>query len=119
MVGQERSMDSEETGDDDKSNVCPICERGFKIVGGLRQHCTKGHSADEIDAIIVAKTQNIFQQTPTDHSVHSSPTTHSSGIVWNKFQIISTGVTGVIYQQFNIIENAATGDCLFSSVLDF
>lgn len=122
MTGQENLADLKEPEEDNKTNLCPICERGFTTVAGLRQHWTKSHSTVEIDAIIANKTQQISQQTPTIQSVQSSTTAHSASTVWNKFQIISDDVSsssGKSYHQFDTIDNDASGDCLFSAVLEF
>lgn len=81
------SNDSE----DDRTVVCPICERKCKSVAGLRQRVTKSHLKAEIDEAIASKTAS-----STQHS-QEPPT-------FNKFQIVSGTNETRSYQQFDIIE---------------
>lgn len=105
-------MEPEDPEPDEKTNVCPICHKDFFTVAGIRQHWTKGHTIEEIEAAIRENTQVLSQSTPaTEHDAPSATTSP----IWNKFQIINNEVS----QQFNIIENDTGGDCLFLSLLDF
>lgn len=54
-------MDSES--DDSDDNICPICNRSFETMAGIRQQWTKGHSDSEIVAAI-----NNNSQLPTPAS---------------------------------------------------
>ncbi|KAJ6647765.1 hypothetical protein Bhyg_02988 [Pseudolycoriella hygida] len=98
---------------DEKLFICPICERGFKKMGYLKQHWTKKHKVEEINDIIASVTDQSNKESMIDDNNHpDSPP-------WNKFQIISDSDTGVSYNQFDVIEKDKTGDCLFASVLEF
>ncbi|KAJ6647945.1 hypothetical protein Bhyg_03170, partial [Pseudolycoriella hygida] len=98
-------MESGDT-EDNKTNVCPICNRGFPKLAGLRQHVTKGHPQEEIDEEIERRA-----------SSNSQPSQQAPS--WNKFQIISTNNGNELYHQFDVIETDASGDCLFSAVWEF
>lgn len=104
-------MESDDPETDKKTNICPICERDFGTIAGIRQHWTKSHTDEEIQAAIASKIP------PTQHSQPSY-----GGTIWSKFQLIKCNAgssSDLTYQQFNIIETNATGDCLFSSVMNF
>lgn len=106
--------------DDGKPNICPICYRGFATVAGLRQHWTKSHSSDEINEIMTSRSQQLSQQAQQPVSVPDCDSSPRSSK--NTFQIIikdNETTTGELYHQFEIIEKDATGDCLFSSILEF
>lgn len=107
--------------DDGKSNVCPICNRTFTTIAGLKQ---QSHSSDEIDDIVATQTQRSIQQSGSllAHHFRSSNATDGSRTFKNTFQVVreSHGATpGVLCHQFEVIENDATGDCLFTSVWQF
>lgn len=55
-------MDSDDSESDGLDNVCPICERAFSSMAGLRQHWSKKHSAEEINDLIANKTQDYDRQ---------------------------------------------------------
>lgn len=108
MSGQESLVDLNEPNDDGKVNVCPICRRNFNTVAGLKQHWTKGHSVDEINAAIAAKTQNIGQSSTetTNNRDISTSTIHLHGTAWSKFQIVCDDInssSGKCYRQFDIL----------------
>lgn len=113
----EASTDGSE--EDGKSNICPILYRGFNRVAGLRQHWTKGHSAEEINDIITSRSQQFSQP---DGDPDPLDIANQARGIKNIFQIISTDTGDAdvdLYHQFDIIEKDATGDCLFSSILEF
>lgn len=72
-------MESEDTEVDKKTNICPICERSFSSMAGLRQHVTKSHSEEEIMEAIANKTNSDSQLSQATSAAHTP---------WNKFQII-------------------------------
>lgn len=57
-------MESDDTESDGETNICPIpmCNRNFSTVAGLRQHWSKGHSSEEIQAAITRNTSALSQQ---------------------------------------------------------
>lgn len=122
MTDQEKPTDSKKSEEDKKSNVCPICEKGYDTMGGIRQHWTKGHTEDEINEMIAEMTQHISTSPYTDVDIRSQTSGHSVEVVLNKLQVIEddqSSSTGKSYLVFDIIENDSSGDCLFSSVLGF
>lgn len=89
-------MDSEDPDTDGKTNVCPICKNGYPTMRGLKQHWSRGHTDEEINAAVAEKMGSTPQQPPTPEA-SSHP---------NSLQIIlNDGSLGKIYHQFNIIEN--------------
>lgn len=60
-------MDSE-TDSDDPCNICPICNRSFVTIAGIKQHWSKSHSTSEIQSAI---DQN--SQVPVSSSVPLAP----------------------------------------------
>lgn len=102
-------MEPDESETDDKTNICPICRRGFKKLTGLKLHWSKSHSAVELKAAVDGNSESI-NQPPNPESTPQR----------NCIQIIRNGTDlGIIYQKFDIIENIGAGECLFSSVLQF
>lgn len=114
-------MDSDDPDPEEKNNVCPICERDFKTLAGIRQYWARGHSEEEMQAALTKKMQTIAQQ-----SVASPTSTYdltpTPRVIGNKFQIIATdnsSPSGTIFDQFDVIENDSSGDCLLSALLRF
>lgn len=107
-------MDTGDSESEEKLNICPLCERGFGSIIGLRQHWTKGHTEEEIRAAIEEKLNASSQLPP-----QNSPVTSTS---WEKLQIIidhNNSSATHSYHQLDIQENIGEGNCLFLAVLDF
>lgn len=111
-------MESSEVEECERINICPICNRDFNTLAGLRQHWTKSHSNKEINSIIEQKTQHQYRQLGQTQT----PQPPVDGVNWNKFQVITNDANspnGKSFHQFDIIENEASGDCLFQALLRF
>lgn len=108
-------MEPDDPEQDGKVNICPICKRDFASVAGLRQHWTKDHSIEEIQAAITKNTQDLSQQPPTSNSDNENSSVPTPSHDWNKLQIMNEDTI----QQFDIIENEAGGDCLFLTLIAF
>lgn len=59
----------ESESDDDTENICPLCEKKFETLAGIRQHWTKSHTQSEIQAAI----NNRTQMQPSSSIVGSQP----------------------------------------------
>lgn len=50
-------MESDSDSDDSNNNICPICNRSFETIAGIKQHWTKSHSTSEIQTAIEQNSQ--------------------------------------------------------------
>lgn len=70
-------MDSDS--DSGAEHVCPICQRSFDSMAGIRRHWSKGHTTGEIEeAVNIAISQNI-PAGDTVNIVNSQPTIQPTG----------------------------------------
>lgn len=106
-------MDYTTKDEEEKNNVCPICDRRFDKLSGLRQHVTKSHTVDEINAIIEENSQR------SQRSPQPPPPPRPND---SKLQIVkeepNSSPEKSIYQ-FDIVENDGAGNCLFLAILEY
>ncbi|KAJ6645907.1 hypothetical protein Bhyg_01116, partial [Pseudolycoriella hygida] len=81
------STESEQKQVHAKMNECPICNRGFNTMSGVRQHWTKGHSIDEINSFI----ENNTRHTSSIQIAQPSRATDPK-FLWSKLQIMNEDV---------------------------
>lgn len=108
-------MESDDPEQDGNVNICPMCDRDFATLAGMRQHWTKSHSFEEIQAAIAKNTQDFSQHPPAPNIDNENSPIPNPSHGWNRLHIMAEDTI----QQFDIIENGAGGDCLFLALLDF